>query len=359
MAVVILNYNGTEFLRQFLPSVLATQYDNLQIIVADNGSTDNSLALLKSMAFENYVEHKMAKLSYIALPENYGFAEGYNKALMPLEGYDYFVLLNSDVHVSPNWVQPVITLMESDKHIAVCQPKILAHNAPDDFEYAGGSGGWIDTFGYPFCRGRIFDTLETDEGQYDDPADIFWASGAAMFVKAELYKRLGGLDGDYFAHMEEIDFCWRVKKAHYRIMVCPEAKVWHVGGGTLNKVNSRKTFLNFRNSLVSVFKNAPKRKLPFLLFIRYTLDFIAICRFAALGEWSNVGAVFKANWAFVLNFPHYFKRRSHFKRIVVANTLKGDDKYQDAGWFQGSIVWAYFIRKKRTFSSLLNVKRKV
>ena len=246
-AVVILNWNGKHMMEKFLPSVTAHTSGDAEVIIADNGSTDDSIEFLHT----HYPD-----LRIIQLDQNYGFAEGYNRALAQIEA-DYYVLLNDDVEVTPHWVEPVIEQMQQNPLTAICQPKLLMYDQRDTFEYAGAAGGFIDRYGYPFCRGRLFDVVEKDHGQYDDPCEIFWASGAAMFVRADVWHQLGGLDGDFFAHMEEIDFCWRAKNKGYRVEYCPKSAIYHVGGGTLPKSNPRKTFLNFRNNLSMLYKNLP------------------------------------------------------------------------------------------------------
>ncbi|MEZ5028863.1 MAG: glycosyltransferase family 2 protein, partial [Ferruginibacter sp.] len=261
VAIVILNWNGKPFLEKFLPSVKVSAYKFKKIIVADNASTDDSV---------NFLQKVHPEISIIQNESNLGFAKGYNNALKKIEA-DYYVLLNSDVEVTPGWIEPVISLMETNKAIAACQPKILAYADKETFEYAGASGGWIDKFGYPFMRGRIFDDCEKDNGQYNDVQPCFWASGAAFFVRSSVYHQLGGLDEFFFAHQEEIDFCWRVQLAGHKVYVQPASVVYHVGGGTLPKGNSRKTFLNFRNNLIMLYKNLPTAaalwKLPFRIML--------------------------------------------------------------------------------------------
>ncbi|MDC0231484.1 glycosyltransferase family 2 protein, partial [Aureispira] len=254
VAIVILNYNGMKdsYLEKFLPSVYRSEYPNLELYVVDNNSTDNSVQYLKDQGF-NAPTDTLDKLPgcprfLIQMKKNYWFAGGYNRALMKIKA-DYYVLLNSDVEVSPNWIVPIINLMEQDDQIAACQPKIRMYSSRNLFEHAGACGGWIDKWGYPFCRGRVFMDVEEDKGQYDTVEEIFWASGAALFIRAELFHNIGGFDEDYQAHMEEIDLCWRLKRANYKITICPESIVWHVGGGTLPKHSPHKAFLNFRNSL--------------------------------------------------------------------------------------------------------------
>ena len=260
--VVILNWNGKHHLECFLPSVVATTPAGVEVVVADNGSDDDSLAFLAA----NY-----PAVGIVALDRNYGFAEGYNRALEQLEA-DYFVLLNSDVETAPGWCEPLIGLLEDDPQIAAAQPKMLSYKDKTKFEYAGAAGGFIDCMGYPFCRGRILSTVETDTGQYDDVRDVFWASGACMIVRADVYRELGGLDARFFAHMEEIDFCWRAQLAGYRIAVQPEGTVYHLGGGTLSDTSERKIYYNFRNSLAMLYKNLPRRSGGAVVTLRMILD---------------------------------------------------------------------------------------
>ena len=249
VAVVILNWNGKSFLEKFLPSVFACNSSYAEIIVADNASTDDSVSFLKS---------KYPQIKIIQNSSNGGFAKGYNDALKLVEA-EYYVLLNSDVEVTPNWIDSVIQLMDTDKSIAACQPKIRAFDDKKSFEYAGAGGGFIDKYGYPFCRGRILDTLEEDKGQYNDVREVFWATGACLFVRSECYHKVNGFDEDFFAHMEEIDLCWRLKNLGYKIMYSPNSTVFHVGGGTLNKTSPKKTYLNFRNNLILLCKNHPPK----------------------------------------------------------------------------------------------------
>ena len=260
VAVVILNWNGQSFLEKFLPNVIKYSQE-VQIIVADNQSSDNSVAFLKD---------KFPEVSIIINPSNDAFAKGYNLALKQVQA-EYYVLLNSDVEVTENWIEPIVSLMQSNPKIAACQPKILDYNQPSKFEYAGASGGFIDKYGYPFCRGRIFNVLEEDKGQYDSSMEVFWATGACMFVRSDAFWKVGGFDDDYFAHMEEIDVCWRMKNIGYQIFIEPKSKVYHVGGGTLNKLSPRKTFLNFRNNLITLTKNASPRFLFFKIISAHIL----------------------------------------------------------------------------------------
>ena len=289
VAIVILNWNGKSFLEKFIPSVLHTNYRNKRVIVADNASTDDSLIFLKT---------NFPAVEIIINEAHFGFAKGYNSALKKVTA-DYYVLLNSDVEVTPEWISPVIELMESDPLIAACQPKILAYSDRTRFEYAGASGGWIDNFGYPFMRGRIFDTCEKDNGQYNEAVSCFWASGAALFVKAKLYHATGGFDEYFFAHQEEIDLCWRLQIAGYKIFIQPAAVVYHVGGGTLPKGDSRKVFLNFRNNLVMLYKNLPWQKALWKVPVRMLLDALAAWRALSGGDLGYFVALMKAHLHFI------------------------------------------------------------
>ena len=336
VAIVILNWNGRKFLEKFLPSVMASVYASKKIIVADNASTDDSIHFLE----ENYPQ-----VSIIQNSSNEGFAKGYNTALKQVTA-DYYVLLNSDVEVTPGWIEPVIELMERDVGIAACQPKILAYDKKDQFEYAGSSGGWLDNFGYPFLRGRVFDDCEIDTGQYDDVQPCFWASGAAFFVRSSVYHELGGLDEFFFAHQEEIDFCWRAQLAGYKIFVQPASVVYHVGGGTLAKGSNRKAFLNFRNNLIMLAKNLPLAAAGWKLPFRMLLDVLSALRGLLGGNGGYFFAVWKAHVHFV-GWLLLNKKQSVFP-------VKKDGKL--SGWYNGSVVWAYFIRKKKTFSEIIDGK---
>ncbi len=298
-AVVILNWNGKKMLERFLPSVTLQSTGDTEVIIADNGSTDDSLAFVR----EHYPQ-----LRIIELDKNYGFAGGYNRALEQVEA-DYYVLLNDDVEVTPNWIEPVIAQMEQHPQTAICQPKLLMYDQRDTFEYAGGAGGFIDKYGYPFCRGRMFTTLEQDRGQYDDPCPIFWASGAAMFVRSSVWKELGGLDDDFFAHMEEIDFCWRAKNAGYEVEYCPHSVVYHVGGGTLPKSNPHKTYLNFRNNMALLYKNLPQSRLAWVMVCRVVLDYVAAFKFLMERKPKEFSAVVQAHRAFYKWMPRLKVKR--------------------------------------------------
>ncbi|MEQ7802574.1 glycosyltransferase family 2 protein [Pedobacter sp. ASV1-7] len=332
VAVVILNWNGKALLEQFMPGVIKSVYPNLQLIVGDNNSTDDSVAFLKA----NYPQVRI-----IVNDHNYGFAEGYGKVLDQVEA-DYYVLLNSDVEVPENWIQPVIDAMEVDSNIAVAQPKIKWQKNKSQFEYAGAAGGYLDLHGFPFCRGRLFDTVEIDTNQYEDQREIFWASGAALFVRSKCWKEVGGLDPDFFAHMEEIDLCWRLKNLGYKVIYCPKAEVYHVGGGTLNANNPYKTYLNFKNNLVIMQKNLPLNDAYSRIFIRMSLDFIAWIHFLLQGKSDFAWAINKAHYHFLQNLSRNGKKR----------TAKQIDFLKHTGQYPSSIVWAYFIKKIRFFSQL-------
>ncbi len=334
VAIVILNWNGKNYLRQFLPSVLATSYTNYRVVVADNASTDDSVNFLREM---------FPAIEIIELPENFGFAKGYNEALKNLTS-DYFVLLNSDVEVTPGWIDPIIDLLEKDASNAVCQPKLLAFKNKKMLEYAGGAGGWVDLYGYPFARGRIFESCEEDRGQFENTGEVFWASGAAMVIKSRVYKEMGGFDDYFFAHQEEIDLCWRIKLAGYKIFCCPQSVVYHVGGGTLPRGNSRKTFLNFRNNQITLAKNLPWSekwwKIPFRLF----LDQVSALKGLLSGDVGYFIAIFKAH----LGFFDWILLRKKAPKPLRKRKLK-----DLAGVYRGNVVWEHFARKKKFFKEIV------
>ena len=337
VAVVILNWNGKHFLKKFLPSVIQSTYTNLSIIVADNASTDGSVSFLRNdFPFIKVIENK----------ENEGFAKGYNTALKQVTA-DYYILLNSDVCVSEGWIEPIISLMETNPKIGACQPKILSFHNKNKFEYAGAAGGWIDKFGYPFNRGRVFDFCEKDKGQYDDTAEVFWASGAAFFVRSSVYHQLNGFDEFFFAHQEEIDLCWRMQRAGYKIFAVPRSVVYHVGGGTLPMGNKRKVYLNFRNNLLMLFKNlSPSEKL-WKIPVRIFLDNIAGLQGLAKKDSATFKAVQKAHLDF-FKLAFRQEKEKDFEKIKLKNL---------AGVYDGSIVRKYFIEKKKTFSEIVRFKK--
>lgn len=340
VAIVILNYNGRKWFEQFIPSVLQTQYEQLKIIVADNASTDDSLL---------YLEEHFPSIEIIRLSENHGFAKGYNEALKEVDS-PYLVLLNSDVEVPQNWLAPIIDLMETDDQIAACQPKILAQRNKAYFEHAGAAGGMMDLLAYPFCKGRILEEVEQDEGQYDEISEIFWASGAAMVIRNHLYKKLEGFDEDYFAHQEEIDLCWRLKRAGFKIMVHPGTQVYHYGGGTLDYENPRKVFLNFRNSFYSIIKNEPLGKLCWLVPTRLLLDGLAGLVFLLKGQFKNVFAIIQAHFSMYGNIGMVLRKRKHYAKLIQAIRLTPSPNM--AGRISKSIIWQYYIRGKKHFKDL-------
>jgi len=331
VAVVILNWNGKNYLEKFLPSVISSTYPNLEIVLGDNASTDNSV---------EFVEKNYPSVSIICTKSNLGFAGGYNQVLKDVEA-EYYVLLNSDVEVTDHWIQPVIALMENDPQIAAAQPKILSQKDKAEFEYAGAAGGFLDRFGYAFCRGRIFDALEKDKGQYNEATEIFWASGAAFFIRRSVWEQSGGLDVDFFAHMEEIDLCWRLKNKGYKIMYCPDSEVYHVGGGTLSAESAFKTYLNFRNNLVMLQKNLPPAKAFQIIFIRFWLDLLSLLKFLFQGSPKNALAVSKAHFYFFGNFNRNRKKNGSDK-----------SRFNPSGLYRGSIVWDYFGQGIKRFSDL-------
>lgn len=333
VAIVILNWNGKHFLQQFLPSVLSTNYPAFTVYVADNGSTDDSVSMLK----EHFGEVKI-----IEMRENSGFTGGYNASLKSVDE-ELIVLLNSDIEVTPNWIQPAVELFMKDEKIAAVQPKILDYQSRDQFEYAGAAGGWIDKYGYPFSRGRIFDSIEKDQHQYDQEKDIFWASGAAMIIKKKLFFEVGGFDPFFFAHQEEIDLCWRLQLAGYKIMSCPNSVVYHVGGGTLKKENPQKTYLNFRNNLIMLFKNKTGIEKWYILKMRFLLDAISAWKNLLKGNHSFFTAVAKAHIDFI-KWMLFEKKQSVFPSTRIQSPR---------GIYNGNIAWDYFIKGKKRFSEIV------
>ena len=334
VAVVILNWNGKSFLEKFLPSV--TEFSKThQVIVADNNSSDESISFLK----QNYPSIKI-----INNPSNDGFARGYNIALKQVKA-EYYILLNSDVEVTENWINPIIELMDSNPEIGACQPKILDYNNKSKFEYAGACGGFIDKYGYPFCRGRVFNVLENDNHQYDTVMEVFWATGACMFVRTEAFWKVGGFDEDYFAHMEEIDVCWRMKNIGYKIFVQPKSVIYHVGGGTLNKLSPRKTYLNFRNNLITVTKNAYSPFLTLKILYRMILDGVAGLKFLLEGNGTHCISVIKAHFSFYKMLPSTLKKRKQLKQLPGF-------KFATVGVYDKNIVYMHFIKGKKNYSEL-------
>ena len=335
LAIVILNWNGAKMLRQYLPSVLEHSKGAAVVYVADNASTDESIALLN----EQFPEVKQ-----ILLEKNWGFAEGYNKALDQVEA-EYYLLLNSDIEVTPGWLTPLIEFMDAHKEVAACQPKLLSIFQRDSFEYAGASGGYLDRYGYPFCRGRIFDMVEKDQGQYDEPAKIHWATGAALLVRARIYKEVGGLDGRFFAHQEEIEMCWRMRIRGYQIWCLPQSKVYHVGGGTLPKSNPMKTYLNFRNNLTMLYKCLPKEDLKPVMRMRWMLDYMAAFQTLLLKR--NIGD-FKAIFRARRDFKRWRKDFENDRQQI--QETRAESKESEFAPFL--LLWKYYAKGCKTFSQI-------
>lgn len=336
VAIVILNFNGRKHLSLFLPSVLTTDYANLQIVVADNGSTDDSVSFLQS----NYPTIKILQNN-----NNLGFAGGYNWALKLVEA-DYFILLNSDVEVTSNWINPIIHLMEDNPMVVACQPKILSYDNKQSFEYAGASGGWIDYLGYPFSRGRVFDVCEQDKSQYEDTCPIFWASGASLFIKSSVFHEMNGFDTYFFAHQEEIDLCWRMQLKGYQVMACPTSVVYHLGAGTLPR-GGRKVFLNFRNNLIMLWKNLPIGELWWKLPFRLILDAISAWKGLLTGDIWFFTAIAKAHFGFFYWMVFSFKsvKRTNIPMLSLN------------GVYNDSVVWNYFVNQKKRFLEIIPKKQ--
>ena len=335
LSIVILNWNGSHHLKIFLPSVVRySNYDWVEIVVADNHSDDESCEVIKQ-------EFPGVKL--LVLDRNYGFAEGYNRALKDNDA-EYIMLLNSDVAVTENWLEPMIQMMDSNPFIAACQPKIMQLDQPEKFEYAGASGGFIDHYGYPFCRGRMVNVQEHDFGQYDSPISVFWASGAAMLVRGKLWHESGGFDVDFWAHMEEIDLCWRMKNQGYKIVVCPQSIVFHLGGGSLSYGSPQKIYLNFRNNLFLLYKNLPKGKFYKTLIIRMILDGVAAFQFLFTGQFIAFTKVLGAHRDFYKSLGKLRNKRND----LIAKSVKT----HHPEIYNGSIIFDFFIARKRKFSSL-------
>ncbi len=335
LSVVILNWNGAEMLRTFLPSVVEfSALDGVEICVADNGSTDDSCQV---------VETGFPTVRLLRLGDNYGFAEGYNRALAQITS-EYYLLLNSDVEVTQGWLSPLLDYMEAHPEIAACQPKVLSQRDKQMFEYAGACGGYIDRYGYPYCRGRILGTVEKDCGQYDEVASLFWATGAALMVRSKDFREAGGLDAAFFAHMEEIDFCWRLRSRGRGIVCIPQSTVFHVGAATLKKENSRKTYLNFRNNLLMLYKNLPESELRFVMCIRSVLDCVAAFQYLVKGDTANWKAVWKAR--------HDYKTMQHNFSAWREENLRKAKTVQIPERSTWSLILRYYLLGKHTFSSL-------
>ena len=335
LAIVILNWNGAKMLRQYLPAVLNYSRDESTVYVADNASTDDSLQLLR----ESFPDVKL-----ILFDKNWGFAEGYNKALKQIEA-EYYLLLNSDIEVTHHWLTPLIEFMDAHQEVAACQPKLLSIFDRDKFEYAGASGGYLDRYGYPFCRGRIFETVERDDGQYDYATEVLWATGAALMVRAADYWAAGGLDGRFFAHNEEIDFCWRLRIRGRKIYCLPESFVYHVGGGTLPKSNPMKTFLNFRNNLTMLYKCLPEKELKHVMRWRWFLDYLAAWEMLVLKRnFGDFKAIYRARRAFKRWRNDFDRDRCEIQASRVAEKIPEQRSF--------SLLWQYYAKGRKTFSTL-------
>ena len=335
ISVVILNWNGVGMLQKFLPKVVeCSAMEGVEVCVADNASTDESVS---------YLQANFPNVRLILLDKNYGFAEGYNRALQQVEA-EYVALLNSDVEVTPHWLEPLVEYMDAHPEVAACQPKIRSERNKEYFEYAGAAGGYLDKYGYPFCRGRIFEVVEKDQGQYDAIQPIFWATGAALFIRLKDYREAGGLDGRFFAHMEEIDLCWRLRSRGRGIVCIPQSVVYHVGAATLKKENPRKTFLNFRNNLLMLYKNLPEKEMKKVMFIRGLLDWVATFVFLLKGDGKNARAVWQARKEFKHICPDFASSRAENLAKATGQSIPEKVDY--------SILWKFHACGKKVFSRL-------
>lgn len=337
VAIVILNWNGASMLRKYLHGVIKYSYEEAAIYVADNASTDDSVELLK---------REFPECRLLTFDQNWGFANGYNKALAKIDA-EYYLLLNSDIAVTEHWLTPLVAYMDAHEEVAACQPKLLSVAHPDSFEYAGACGGFLDRYGYPFCRGRIFEEVERDHGQYDTTMDVLWATGAALLVRASIYKKVGGLDGRFFAHNEEIDLCWRMRIRGYRIVCVTDSRVYHVGGGTLPKGNPMKTYLNFRNNLTMLYKCLPDSELDHVMRMRWLLDYVAAWEMLILKR--NLGdfkAVYMARRAFKRWRKDFTEDRRAIQQGRVSNEIPEQRRF--------SLLWQYYVRGRKRFSDLPN-----
>ena len=335
VSVILLNWNGRKLLEKFLPSVVAhTPSDVAEVVVADNGSTDDSVAMLRE---------RFPGVRLILLDRNYGFAEGYNRAIEQTAA-EYTVLLNTDVEVTPGWLMAPLEELDADPSVAAVQPKLLSRRDRSFFEYAGAAGGWIDRYGYPFCRGRVLSVVEEDRGQYDAPTDIFWASGACLFIRTDVYRRVGGLDARFFAHQEEIDLCWRLRSRGYRLRCTPQSVVYHVGGGTLHTESPYKTFLNFRNNLLMIYKNLPDRDLRRVMRLRRVLDGLAALRFVLTGHMKNAAAIVRARREFHRWRKDYAPIRAENLRLATLDPIPEQ--------MNRSLLLRFYLKGEKTFEQL-------
>lgn len=336
VAIVILNWNGERFLKQFLPLLVdRTDFEGAEIIIADNASTDGSLQYLNTV---------FPQLRTVVLDRNHGFAGGYNKALAQIEA-EYYVLLNSDVEVTEGWLTPLMAYMEANRDVAACQPKIKAFHNKNHFEHAGACGGFIDYLGFPFCRGRVLGLAEEDKGQYDQVCDVFWATGACLVIRSEMFWKAGALDDAFFAHMEEIDLCWRLNARGYRLVCVPQSTVYHVGGGTLNVESPHKTYLNFRNNLLMLYKNLPQQSLANVMKWRKILDYVAAFQLFITGKPKNAAAVLKARKDFKAMQPDFVEKRN--ENILYATCTSCDEMISK------SIIWEYYFKNHKKFSEIV------
>jgi len=337
IAIVILNWNGSAMLRRFLPILIEhSNVSDCEIIVADNNSQDDSMDMM---------QREFPNIRTVVLDRNYGFADGYNKALRQIEA-EYYILLNSDVEVTADWLLPLVSYMDVHPDVAACQPKLRDWKDPEKFEYAGGAGGYMDRFGYMFCRGRVFDSVEKDEGQYDTIETVFWATGACLMVRSADYWNAGGLDGRFFAHQEEIDLCWRLRSRNRKIVCIPESVVLHVGGATLNKSNPYKTFLNFRNNLLMLYKNLPQNELDKVMRVRFWLDMLAAAAFVAKLDFGDAGAVFKARKEFKKLKPQFLESRQENMEACSGTPIPERVDF--------CILWKYHVKGCKTYLSVIN-----
>lgn len=334
VSVVIIHWNKVEYLQKFLPSVVASQYPNLEIVLADNHSSDESVRFIE----ENYPQIKIVQNGY-----NYGYAGGYNQALKHVDA-DYYILLNNDIEVTENWILPVIEAMEIDEKIVAAQPKMLQYNNKTHFEYAGAAGGFIDKFGYVFCKGRLFENCEEDKNQYNEITEVFWATGACLFIKAKAFHEVEGFDANFFAHMEEVDLCWRLQLLGYKIITVPQSHVYHLGGGTLSKLSDKKTFLNFRNSLIMMLKNLPFYQALWLIPFRHFLDLLSSVFFLINGFPKHSLAIHKAHFHFAKHFFKWLKIRKKVQSQIVSTNVHGV--------YNKSVVWKHFVKQKQFYSDL-------
>ncbi len=336
LSIVLLSYNSLELVKEYLPKIKSSipENKNYEVVVVDNGSAD---------AIGAFMAEHHADVRLITIKENHGFTNGYCESLSQIKA-EYYCLISSDIEVTPNFTEPIINLLDSDKRIAACQPKIMSWDRRSEFEYAGAAGGFIDHLGYPFCRGRMVNEVEKDHGQYDSVQEIFWASGACLFIRADLYHQAGGLDNDFFAHMEEIDLCWRLKNMGYKIMFQPASTVYHMGGFIIKYGSPGKVYRNHRNNLIMMLKNLPPYESLWKIPLRFVMDFITLLKMMVDGNWNTIPAVSKAHRAFLWQLPKWLKKRREVNQLKHNPNLRG--------MYPKSMVWAFFVKKLTKFSQL-------